>query len=178
MTSLPRSQVTPLSFADVVRTLAGLRTAAPKPPPSAEAQEKEIFVSLKNTNTSSPFVVAPATELTSKCNTLLTDFFRDPKNGGFNVDSPLCSTSKLPNNNIVLTFKQKEDAVRARVHAEDWVKLINSGATVPQWTYAIVAHNAPAAVWSNPVMLCKAMTEIEKANSDIAPLDFAITNMV
>ena len=178
MTSLPMSQATPLSFADVVRTPAGLRAAAPRPPPSAETQEKEIFVSLKNADASSPFVAAPATELTGKCNALLTEFFRDPKNGGLNIDSPLRSTSKLPNNNMVLSFKQKEDAVRARVHAEDWVKLIDPGATVPQRTYAIVAHNAPAAVWSNPVMLREAMTEIEKANSDVAPLDFAITNMV
>ena len=88
--------------------------------------------------------------------------FRDPKNGGLHIDSPLHSTSKLPNNNIVLSFKQKEDAVRARVHAVDWVKLINSGAMVPQRTYAIVAHNAPAAVWRNLVMLHEAMTEIEK----------------
>ena len=117
-------------------------------------------------------------ELTSKCNVLLTEFFRDPKIGGLDINSPLHSTSKLPNNNMVLSFKQKEDAVRAHVHAEDWVKLIDSGATVPQWTYAIVVHNAPTAVWSNLVMLHEAMTEIEKANSDVAPLDFAITNMV
>ena len=178
MTSLPRSQATPLSFADIVRTLAGLRAAAPRPPPSTEAQEKEIFVSLKNTDASSPFVAAPAMELTGKCSTLLTEFFRDPKNGGLNINSPPHSTFKLPNNNMVLSFKQKEDTVRVHVHAEDWVKLIDSGAMVPQRMYTIVAHNAPAVVWSNPVMLREAMTEIEKANSDVAPLDFAITNMV
>ena len=178
MMSLPGSQATPLSFADIVRTLVSLRTATPRPPPSAEAQEKEIFISLKNVNTSSLFVVAPAMELTSKCNVLLMDFFRDPKKGGLNVNSPLHSTSKLPNNNIVLTFKQKEDAVRACIHAKDWVKLIDPGATVPQWTFAIVVHNAPTVVWSNPVMLRKAMTKVEKANSDVSPLDFAITNMV
>ena len=67
MTSLPMSQATPLSFADIVRTPAGLRAATPRPPPSAETQEKEIFVSLKNADASSPFVAAPATELTGKC---------------------------------------------------------------------------------------------------------------
>ena len=50
MVSLPRSQAAPLSFADAVRTLAGLWTATPRLPLSAEAQEKEIFVSLKNVN--------------------------------------------------------------------------------------------------------------------------------
>ena len=45
MTSLPGSQATPLSFADVVRTPVGLRAAAPRLPPSSEAQEKEIFIS-------------------------------------------------------------------------------------------------------------------------------------
>ena len=49
---------------------------------------------------------------------------------------------------------------------------------MPQGTYVIVAHNAPTAVWNNPVMLCEAMIETEKANSDVIPLDFAITNMV
>ncbi len=63
------------------------------------------------------------------------------------------------------------------MHAEDWVKLIDPGALVPQRTYAIVAHNVPAAVWNNPVMLREAMTEVEKANSDVTPLDFAIANM-
>jgi len=47
MVLLPRSQAAPLSFADTVRTPAGLRTATPRLPPSAEAQEKEIFISLK-----------------------------------------------------------------------------------------------------------------------------------
>ena len=112
----------------------------------------------------------PATELTGKCNTLLTEFFKDPKNGGLDIDTPLRSTSKLPNNNIILLFKQKEDAARARVHAEDWVKLMDPGAMVPQRTYAVVTHNMPAVVWTNPVMLHEAMTEIEKANSDVASL--------
>ena len=105
-------------------------------------------------------------------------YCKDPKNRGLNIDTPLQSTSKLPNNNIILLFKQKEDPARAWVHAKDWVKLMDPGATVPQRTYAVIAHNVPAAGWNNLVMLCEAMTEIEKANSDVAPLDFAITNLV
>jgi len=85
-------------------------------------------------------------ELTSKCNRLLIEFFGDPKNWGITLSSPLQSTSRLPNSNIVLSFKLKDDAVRVHVHVEDWVKLIDPGATVPQQTYAVVAHNVPAAV--------------------------------
>ena len=55
---------------------------------------------------------------------------------------------------------------------------MDPGAMVPQWTFVVVAHNVPASVWNNPVMLREAMTEIEKANSDVALLYFAITNMV
>ena len=55
---------------------------------------------------------------------------------------------------------------------------LSTAATVPQRTYAVVAHNVPAAVWNNPMMLREAMTEIEKTNSEVAPLDFVVTNMV
>ena len=69
--SRPAPQSTTPSFADIVRTSASpMWATTSRPPPSAEAQEKEIFVSLKNAN--SVFISTPAMELTGKCNTLLT----------------------------------------------------------------------------------------------------------
>ena len=71
--SLPTSQGTPPSFANIVRASASpMRTAASRPLPSAEAQEKDIFVPLKNTSTGSMFMTTPALELTGKCNAMLT----------------------------------------------------------------------------------------------------------
>ena len=168
---LPMSQSAALSFADMVRAPASsmrmavsfadmvkapassMRMAVSRPLPSAEAQEKDIFVSLKNASPGSTFVTTLVTELTGKCNELLTMFFKDPKNGGIDLPSLLRSTSRLPNNNIILSFKLKDNTTRARVHTEDWVKNIDPAAAVPQCTYTVVAHNIPAAVWSNPVML-------------------------
>ena len=66
-------------------------------------------------------MTAPALELTGKCNAMLTEFFKDPQNGGLNIDALLHCTLKLPNNNIILSFKEREDADRAQVHAEEWV---------------------------------------------------------
>ena len=73
---------------------------------------------MKNANRDAPFFRFPATELTACCSALLSDFFKDPKNGGIDMPSALRGSSRLPNGNIVLTFKSKDDATRARVPAD------------------------------------------------------------
>src|SRR6266481_3230348 len=149
----------------------------PRPATSPEAQEKEIFISMKNTSKDAPFRRLPVTELTARCNVLLSAHFRDPENGGIDIPNALWSMSRLPNGNIILSFKSKDDAARARVHADDWVKTFDKGATTPQRTFAEVAHNAPASIWADPARMAEAIREIEDTNTDVAAFEFNIANL-
>jgi len=58
----------------LVETFRPLTT---KPTASADMQEKDIFVSLKNTNKSSSLISTPATILTDKANAMLIEFLKD-----------------------------------------------------------------------------------------------------
>jgi len=149
-----------------------------KPVASTEAQERDIFVSLKNTDKNSTFIMAPPTTLTDKLIELLAEYFRNPSNGGLDVPMPIRSTSRLANSYIILTFKTKDGAQCARAHIEGWVKLIEPRATALHRTYAVVVHNVPSQIWSNPMVLQEAMTKIETSNTDVAPIDFTLANMV
>ena len=51
-------------------------------------QEKDIFISMKNTNKDAPILLMPATELTTKCNTLLSTFHK-PMNGRITMQDAL-----------------------------------------------------------------------------------------
>jgi len=153
------------------------RTLPPKPATSPEAQEKDIFISMRNMSKDAPFRKIPATDLTPRLNTLLSTYFRDPKNGRVDMPVSMCSTSHLPNGNVILSFKSKDDTTRARIHADGWVKIIDEAATTPQHTFAVVAHNAPTAIWADPARMAEAIREIEDSNSDIAALEFDIANL-
>ena len=148
-----------------------------RPIASPETQEKEIFISMKNANRDAPFFRFPVTELTAHCSALPSAFFKDPKNGGIDMPSALHGSSCLPNGNIVLTFKSKDDVTRACVHADEWVKLINEGSTTPHHTFAVVAHNAPAAIWTDQTQVAAASCEIERANGNVGALDLDIANL-
>ena len=51
-------------------------------------------------------LLAPATELTSICNTILSTFFTMPVNGNFTMTAPLRGTVQTQSGNLILTFKQ------------------------------------------------------------------------
>jgi len=131
-----------------------------KPTASAEAQERDIPISLKKTNKNLPFASILPTTLTDKLNELLAAFFKNPSNGGLDILAPNCSTSWLANGNLILTFKTKDGAQQARAHLDNWVKLIDPRATAPHHIYAVVAHNIPASIWNDPTMLWEAMMEM------------------
>ena len=73
------------------------RLTPPRPAISPEAQEKEIFISMKNASKDTPILCPSPTELTKRCNLLLSTFFLDLENGGIDMPSVLHSTSRLPN---------------------------------------------------------------------------------
>ena len=64
-----------------------------KPVASTEAQESDIFVSLKNTDKNSIFVTVSPTTLIDRLNQLLAEYFRNPSNGGLDFPALICSTS-------------------------------------------------------------------------------------
>ena len=149
----------------------------PRPATSPEVQEKEIFISMQNVSKDAPICKLPATELITRLNMLLTAHFKDPNNGGIDMLNALYSTSQLPNGNFILSFKFKEDATRARVHTNNWVKAIDNAATMPQCTFAVVVHNAPVTIWMEQAHLPNTIKEIEDTNSDVAALEFNIANL-
>jgi len=89
------------------------RLTPPRPTSSPGTQDKEIFIAMKNASKDTPLLRVPATELTTQCSALLSAYFCDPSTGGIPMPDPLRSSSHLPNGNIVLTFKTKDDATRA-----------------------------------------------------------------
>src|SRR5882672_4737389 len=154
----PHPQHSTSTYTNVVRgSTEVFQPLTTKPTVSANTQERDIFVLLKNTNKSSPFTLAPATTLTDKANILLSEYFKNPSNGGLDILAQVHSTSHLANGSIILSFKTKEGAQHARLHADDWVKLIDPRATALHRTYAIIAHNVPVSIWSDPVMLREAI---------------------
>ena len=168
----------PLSYASAAHGLPShSRSTPPKPAASPKVQEKEIFISMRNMSKDAPIHKLPATELMTRLNMLLSAHFIDPDNGGINMLNALHSTSQLPNGNLILSFKSKDDATRARVHANDWVKAIDDATTMPQCTFAVVAYNAPVALWTEQAGLPDTIKEIEDTNSDITALEINIANL-
>ena len=141
-------------------------------------QERDIFVSLKNADKNSIFISSLHTTLTDKLNELLAVFFKSPSNGGLDIQAPNHSTSQLANSNIMLSFKTKDGAQLTRTHVDSWIKFIDPRATTPHHTFTVVAHNTPASIWSDPMLLREAMMEIETTNTDIAPIDFTVAKLV
>ena len=168
----------PLSYTSAACSLPSRSCSTlPKPAASPKVQEKEIFISMWNVSKDAPICKLPATELTTRLNMLLLAHFKDPDNSRIDMPNALRSSSWLPNSNFILSFKSKEDATRARVHTNDWVKAIDNAATMPQHTFAVVAHNAPVTIWMEQARLPNAIKEIEDTNSDIAALKFNIANL-
>ena len=79
---------------------------------------------MKNATKEAPLTCLPATELTSQCNTFLSAFFCNPENGAINMPNALKSSSCLPNGNIILIFKYKDDAIRAHIPALSVIKCV------------------------------------------------------
>jgi len=77
------TQLSTPTYANAIRGLVEtFRPLTTKPTASADMQEKDIFVSLKNTNKSSSLISTPATILTDKANAMLIEFFKNLANGG------------------------------------------------------------------------------------------------
>ncbi|KAF8572984.1 hypothetical protein K439DRAFT_1625387 [Ramaria rubella] len=125
------------TYANVTRNTSPGSTQFTRLSQSAEILDKQIFISMKNADKSSPALSFPSHELTTHCNNLLTDFFAKDINGGIPMANPLCGTSRSLNGNLTITFKSKENAIRERTHANKWVKAIDPRATTTQHTYAV-----------------------------------------
>ena len=77
----------------------------------------------------------------------------------------------------MLTFKSKDDVIRACIHANNWVKLIDASTTTPQCTFAVVSHNAPEAICTDPSQMVDAIHNIEQANNDVGALNLDVANL-
>jgi len=99
MTSKPQSvpshaQHFTLTYANAARSSTeAFQPHTNKPTASADMQEKDIFVLLKNSNKSSLFTLALDTTLTDKANVLLSEYFKNTLNGGLDIPTPVHSTS-------------------------------------------------------------------------------------
>jgi len=90
------------------------------------------------------------------------------------MDSPLQGTSRLASGNLTLSFKTAAEALKARSHAEHWVKFIDPAASYPQRAYAVVAHNVPADIWPKGSNITDAIQTLEDCNPD--PLTYVVNS--
>ena len=140
-------------------------------------QQKQVFVLLKNTakdvliHTWAPEIV------TRYCNDLITNYFKALPDINPPMPHSLRGITKSAAGNIMLMFKTANDANLARAHANNWVKHIDSNATTPQCSYAVVIHNASTHIWSGPDDLTDAIEDIELHNVDNAPDGKQIANL-
>ena len=107
-----------------------------------EMQQKQILISLKNTTKDAPIHTWALEIVTRYCNDLITSYFKALPDINPPTPHPLRGITKSAAGNITLTFKTANDASLARAHANNWVKHIDSNATTPQRSYAVVIHNA------------------------------------
>jgi hypothetical protein len=115
--------------------------------------------------------------VTRYCSDIITNYFAaDPENYP-PMPLPLRGISKSAAGNITLTFKNVDDASRARAHADKWVKHIDPHATTPQRSYAVVVHNASTHIWSDTDDITNVIDEIELLNADNAPDGRQIANL-
>ena len=143
----------------------------------AEMQQKQILVSLKNTAKDAPIHTWAPEIVTRYCNDLITNYFKVLPDINPPTPHPLRGIMKSAAGNIMLTFKMANDANLARAHANNWVKHIDSNATTPQHSYAVVVHNTSTHVWSGPDDLADAIEDIKLHNTDNAPDGKQIANL-
>ena len=104
---------------------------------TAELQQKQIFVSMKNVLKDTSILKWEPAILTRYCSNIITNFFeKDLDNAPMPL--PLHRITKFAVGNIRLTFKTFEDTNKARVHGDKWIKIIDPSATTPQISYAVV----------------------------------------
>jgi hypothetical protein len=152
------------TYAGAVQRCASNVENARKAPPS-EIQEKQVAISMRKVDRNAKASSLSLSELTSFCNSTLTEFFACPENGAITMEAPLRGTSRSQSGNITLTFKKKEDADRARIH-EDWTKLIDPQATLLQRMYAVVVHNAPIEIHKDGTSMQENIATIEDQNTE------------
>ncbi|KIJ32216.1 hypothetical protein M422DRAFT_266017 [Sphaerobolus stellatus SS14] len=91
---------------------------------------------------------------------------------------PLCGVSRSNAGNLTLTFKMTTDAVRARIHVDEWIKAIDPEATPPQPLFSVVAHNVPSSTWNGDDLDdIDATRQIENKNSETMAIKFTISKI-
>jgi hypothetical protein len=143
----------------------------------AELQQKQIFVSMKNVAKDAPILKWEPAILTRYCSDILTNFFKEHPDNEMSIPLPLRGITKSAAGNVTLTFKNIEDANKARVQADKWVKIIDPAATTPQRSYAVVAHNASTELWTDTEDLKDAIDNLEAYNMDNTPDGRQIANL-
>ena len=141
---------------------------------TAELQQKQIFISMKNVPIDTPMLKWESAILTRYCSNVITNFFEKDLDS---APMPLLlhGITKSVASNVTLTFKTFEDMNKARAHTN---KIIDSTSTTPQWSYIVVAHNASTNTWSDTEDLKDAIDGIEAYNSDNALDGCQIANLV
>jgi hypothetical protein len=163
--STPGQHANPTSYAGAAQRGAE-NTDTTRKAPSPEIQEKQITISIRKLDQNVKVTSLTLSELTALCNSTLTKFFTQPENGAIIMEAPICSTSRLKSSNITLTFQNKEDAARAKIH-EEWAKIIDPQATLLQCMYTVVVHNAPIDIHKEDTPMQESITDIKDQNSEV-----------
>jgi hypothetical protein len=135
---------------------------------TAELQQKQIFVSIKNVLKDAPILKWEPAILTRYCSDIIYNHFENTPDNA-HMPLPLQGITKSAIGNVTLMFKTIEDANRAHGCADKWVKNIDPAATTPQWSYAVMAHNASTDIWPDAEDLKDTINTIELCNSDNTP---------
>jgi hypothetical protein len=131
---------------------------------------------MKNVPKNAPIQKWEPAIITRYCSDIITNYFENaPDNTPMPL--PLRGITKSVAGNITLTFKDTEDANKARTSADKWVKEIDPAATTPQRSYAVVVHNTSSDLWSDTEDIKDAIDSIETCNPDNAPDGRQIANI-
>jgi hypothetical protein len=108
---------------------------------------------------------------------IITNYIENNTENTPPMPQPLRGITKSAAGNITLTFKTLEDASRARVHANEWIRHIDMGATTPQRSYTVVAHNSPTDIWTEAEDFADAIDSLELSNPTDLPDGRQIANL-
>jgi hypothetical protein len=142
---------------------------------SLDLQEKQIFVLLKAVSKEAPIHNWDSAIATRHCSEVITKYFENAEGGP--MELPLRGISRSAAGNLTLTFKNTSDALRAREHAQRWVKGIDPAATYPERAYAVVAHNAPIDIWPEDGDIHDAIQALEEYNPSLPNNHSRIANI-
>ena len=98
------------------------------------------------------------------CKDILTTYFKGSESGP--MDSPFRGTPRSASGNLIFSFKTRAEVLRAKAHADGWVKLIDLATSHPQHAYTVVAHNPPADSRPGDSDMTDAIQTLEVCNLD------------